>query len=231
MQAVNLLPAYARPAGKWASVGRDLSPARVIRLGAIIAVAAAVIVGALYFFERQAVSDRHASLSDAKARLAAVDATAAPLHAAESSSTARSGVIHSVVATRVVWEKVLRDLALVLPGQVYLTSLQIQPAVAPVSTSALGSTSTSTSTSTPTSTSTSTTSTPAAPVPSWTGFTVSGSANSQTRVALVLDRLALLPWLSGVTLQSSTRSGGTGTSTAGDQFSITGTFNDAGVTG
>ena len=40
-----------------------------------------------------------------------------------------------------------------------------------------------------------------------TGFTVSGSADSQVKVAQVLDRLALLPWLSNITLQASVRSG------------------------
>jgi Tfp pilus assembly protein PilN len=222
MQAVNLLPAYARPAGRWASVGKELSPARVIRIGAIVAVAAAVLVGALYFYERSVVSDRNATLGDAKARLAAVEATAAPLRAAESSSSARVNVIRSVAASRIVWEKVLRDLAAVLPTQVYLQSLQVTPA-AVAAPPPVDSTSTTTSTSTPV--------TPSAPS-SAAGFTITGSANSHARVALVLDRLALLPWLSNVTLQSDTRSGGvSGTPSGGDQFSISGNFTDSGVTG
>src|SRR5437773_397972 len=122
MQAVNLLPAYARPAGRWASVGRDLSPARVVRIGCVVAVAAAV-----------------------------ADTSSSDTSSATSTTTT----------------------------------------VAP--------------------------SPPAAPVGS--GFTVAGSANSHVRVALVLDRLALIPWLSGVSLQSSTHSGGVaGTASAGDQF-------------
>ena len=225
MQAVNLLPAYARPAGRWATVGKELAPARVIRIGGIVAVAAAVMVAGLYFYERSVVSKRHATLSDAKARLAAVEATAAPLRAAQADSASREAAIRSVVSQRVVWEKVLRDLGAVLPDQVYLSSLQFSPAAA-----AAPLTPSDTSTSTDT---TSSTTTPApAPTPSGAVFTVSGSANSHVRVALVLDRLALLPWLTDVTLQSSTHSGGASSSTsAGDQFQITGTFTENGVTG
>jgi hypothetical protein len=55
---------------------------------------------------------------------------------------------------------------------------------------------------------------------------VTGSASSQNRVALVLDRLAALPWLSNVTLQSSTRgsAGQTGAKGA-DQFTVSANFN------
>jgi Tfp pilus assembly protein PilN len=216
MQAVNLLPAYARPAGRWASAGKELSPARVVRIGGIVAVAAAVMVGALYFYERSVVNTRHATLEDAKARLLAVEATAAPLRAAQAESSSRESIIRSVTAQRVVWEKTLRDLAVVLPDQVFLTSLQVAPAAAaaPVDT---GTSDSSASSSTTT------------PVASSSTFTVSGNASSHVRVALVLDRLALLPWLSAITLNSSTHSGGAGS--AGDQFQITATFNPTGVTG
>lgn len=220
MHAVNLLPAYARPAGRWASVGKELSPTRVVQIGSIVAVAAAVAVGGLYFYERSQVSDRHAALQDAKARLAAVEATAAPLREAEASSTAREGVIRSVAASRVLWEKVLHDLAGVLPDQVFLQTLQVAPAVAaPVVSTTSGDSST--------------TDTTAAAAPAVTGsaFTVSGTASSHVRVALILDRLALLPWLTDITLQSSTHSGGAPGASGGDQFSITASFTAAGVTG
>jgi Tfp pilus assembly protein PilN len=223
MQAVNLLPAYARPAGRWASVGKELSPARVVRIGGIVAVAAAVIVGALYFYERSVVSDRHATLEDAKARLAAVEATAAPLRAAQSETSARQLVIQSVVSQRVVWEKVLRDLGAVLPDQVFLSNLQVAPPAAAPPPDTSGGTATSSSSALSTTTSSAAVG---------TSFTLTGSASSHVRVALVLDRLALLPWLSGVTLQSSTHGqGAAGTSSAGDQFQIMATFNQTGVTG
>ena len=62
------------------------------------------------------------------------------------------------------------------------------------------------------------------------GFSATGVASSHVRVALVLDRLARLPWLSNVTLVSSTSSAPatSGTLSAGDTFSVTAGFNPNG---
>jgi Tfp pilus assembly protein PilN len=188
MQAVNLLPAYARPAGRWATFGRELSPARVVRIGGIVAAVFAIALGGIYFYERSVVNDRKATLADAQARLAAVEATAAPLRAAESASTARATVIRSVAGTRVSWDGVLGDFSRVLPDQVYLQTLAAQSP------------------------------TPAAAATSVASFTITGTTTSHVRVAFVLDRLALLPWLSSVTLLSSTHSA------TGDAFSVSATF-------
>jgi Tfp pilus assembly protein PilN len=191
MQSVNLLPAYARPAGRWATLGKDLSPQRVIRLGGIAAAACAIAVAGLYFVERSVVNDRKATLADTQARLAAVEATAAPLRAAEASSTARATVIRTVDGTRVNWERTLTDFARVLPDQMSLQSLAV------------------------TSTAGATTGTPGT-------FTISGTTTSHVRVALILDRLALLPWLSDISLGSSAHSG------TSDQFSISAGFAPTG---
>lgn len=221
MQAVNLLPAYARPGHRWASAGKDLVPARVLSIGGIVAAAAAIAVGGLYFHERSVVSDRHAELADTESRLAAAEATAAPLRAAAADSSTRLAVVRAVSGSRVAWETVLHDLARVMPNGAYLTSMQVQNAVpAPVA---------------PTTGSTVPTApeTPAAPVASTGGtFTITGSTASQKRVALVLDRLGLLPWLSNVTLGSSARgSAGTAATTAApDQFTISGVFTRIGGT-
>lgn len=206
MQAVNLLPAYAQPAGRWGSLGKELAPARVLKLGGAVAAACAIAVGGLYFYERSIVNDRHATLTDATARLAAVGATAAPLRAAEAASSARATVVRTVAGSRVPWELALRDLSRVLPENVYLQSLQAQ------SPSALATAVTGASTTT------------AAVGTAPTSFTVGGLASSHVRVALVLDRLALLPWLSNVTLQSSARGTGVGGS-VGDQFTIAADFS------
>ncbi len=98
--------------------------------------------------------------------------------------------MRTVVSQRIAWEDVLRDLSRVMPSSVFLQSLN---AVSPtLSALAPG------------------TAAPATPVAGAvpTGFTVTGSADSQVQVALALDRLALLPWLSNVTLQQSVRGGG-----------------------
>jgi Tfp pilus assembly protein PilN len=191
MQSVNLLPAYARPAGRWATLGKDLSPQRVIRLGGIAAAACAIAVAGFYFVERSVVNDRKATLADTQARLAAVEATAAPLRAAEASSTARATVIRTVDGTRVNWERTLTDFARVLPDQMSLQSLAVT-STAGATTGAAGT------------------------------FTIGGTTTSHVRVALILDRLALLPWLSDIALGSSAHSG------TSDQFSISAGFAPTG---
>lgn len=201
MQAVNLLPAYARPGSRWNSLGTELSPARVTKIGGIVAAACALGIAGLYFYERSIVNDRRATLTDAKARLTAVEATAAPLRSAQAASVARSSYVRTVAGSRIAWETVLFDLSQVLPDQVFLQSLQAQSPTASAATSAAA----------------------AAATPSSTSFTITGTASSQLRVALVLDRLALLPWLSNVTLQSSTKGGSAGS--PGDQFAISGDFS------
>jgi Tfp pilus assembly protein PilN len=119
--------------------------------------------------------------------------------------------IGTISAGRVPWENVLRDLATVMPNGIQLQTLQIN---SPTPIGPLGDTATASG----------------GTSPSATGFTVVGSASSQNRVALALDRLAALPWLTDVSLQSSTRGGsGQGSGTAPDQFTISATFNN--VTG
>jgi Tfp pilus assembly protein PilN len=192
VQAVNLLPAYARPGHRWTSVGKDIPTQRVLTLGGALAAAAMIGFGALYFHERSVVDTKRSDLAEVQARLAAANAQAAPLHAAESAVTARLAVVRTVSGQRVVWKKVLTDLSRVLPGGASLQSLSL-------------------SSPTPIGTNTSA-----------GAFTVSGSANSQSLVALVLDRLAILPWLSNVTLGSTSRGGGASGAGA-DQFSVTAT--------
>ena len=114
----------------------------------------------------------------------------------------------NVTASRIAWEKNLADLSRVLPSQVYLQSLSVQSPTPLAS-----------GVSTPTTTTTTGAS----------GFSATGVASSHVRVALVLDRLARLPWLSNVTLVSSTSGASGGTSlSAGDTFSVTAGFNPNG---
>jgi Tfp pilus assembly protein PilN len=201
MEAVNLLPGYARPGHRWASAGKELSARRVLVGGGAAACVAAAALGLTYVHERAVINDRRATLAEVQARVTAAEVQAAPLRAKQAEVAARTSAAATISGSRTVWEQVLRQLAQVLPGEVYLTSLQAKST-------------------------TPTTGAAATAVPA--GFTVMGSAASHVRVALVLERLELLPWLSNVTLQSSTH-GGTADRTsgslgAGDQFSITAGF-------
>jgi Tfp pilus assembly protein PilN len=219
MSSVNLLPAYARPAHPWAAIGKDVSPRRVLKGGAAVACVAVLGLGLGYVHERSVVNDRRATLADVQTQVAAADAKAAPLRAARAAAAAPMAAASTVSSTRVAWESVLADLSRVLPKRVRLQTLTAQspsPLAPGVSTPA--------TTSTPT--------TPTTP-PTTAGastFAATGVASSHVRVALVLDRLARLPWLSDVTLVSSANgASGTGESlSAGDTFSVTGSFNPNG---
>ena len=209
MEAVNLLPAYARPGHPWAVIGKDLPARRVLAAGGAVAGAAAIAFGAAFVHERSLVNEKQDTLAGVQAQLADVQAKAEPLRTAESATATKLTAVRTISAGRVPWENVLRNLARVLPSQVQLQSLQATSpaAIAPGATAAPAGATTG-----------------AAP----TGFTLAGSASSQNRVALVLDRLAVLPWLSDVTLQSSTRGTGITGSSSTDQFTISANFNSAG---
>jgi Tfp pilus assembly protein PilN len=175
MQAVNLLPEYAQPGRRWTATGSELSSRRILPLGGVVALVAAVGFAGLYFSERSVVSDRKSQLATDQARLVAQEARAAPIKAAQAASEQRLNMIRTIMATRVHWDTALGDLGRVLPNGVHLSNLT-------VAAGAVG--------------------TPPA-------FTVSGETDTHVRVALVMDRLAQLPWLSNVSLQSSSRSGNT----------------------
>ena len=210
MRAVNLLPEDQRPGSRWKTVGRGASARRVLGGAGVAAGVLALAFAALTLQQRNVVDERRTELHDVEARLVAAQAQAVAVQQAQAASEARFSALQTLVAQRVAWEDVLRDLAKVLPGGVFLQTLQ---ASSPTLTAAA-----------PTGTATAPAATTPGAVP--TGFTISGSADSQVRVAQVLDRLALLPWLTDVTLQSSVR--GSGETSTPVQFSIGATLGSTG---
>jgi Tfp pilus assembly protein PilN len=216
MEAVNLLPAYARPGHPWAAVGKDLSARRVIKAGSVAACVVAVGVGLAYYQERSVVNDRQATLADVQAQVAVVDAKAAPLRAAQAAAAARLTAAGTVSERRVAWEGLLADVSRVLPKQVYLQGLSLQSptplapgAVTPAPTTPAG--------------------TPTPATSSASGFSATGVASSHVKVAVVLERLASLPWLTNVTLLSTANGSASGTTLSrGDTFSVSAGFNPNG---
>ena len=187
MRAVNLLPEELRPGSRWAAIGRGASARRVLGGSGIAAGVLALAFAGLTVQQRGVVEDRRTALHDVETRLVAAQAQAAAVQAAQAASAARLAALRTVVSQRIAWEDVLRDLSRVLPGSIFLQSLN---AASPAPTAAVAGAA------------------PSAPGAVPTGFTVVGSADSQVRVAQVLDRLALLPWLADVTLVSSVRTPG-----------------------
>ena len=214
MEAVNLLPAYARPGHPWAAVGRDLSPRRVLEAGSVVACVAVLGLGLGYIHERSVVNHKDAALSDVQAQVAVEDAKAAPLRAAQAAAAARMTAATTTSEKRVAWEQLLADVSRVLPNQVYLQSLSVQSPT-PLAPGAMAPAPTTPPAGTPTT--------------GASGFSATGVASSHVNVALVLDRLASLPWLSNVTLVSTTSGGTSGTTlSSGDTFTVTAGFNSNG---
>ena len=88
MEAVNLLPEYARGGHSWTSVGSDLNARKIVQFGGGAAIVLAIVFGLLYFNERSAVSDKKSELTTAQAHLVAQQARAKPIQDAQAANSA-----------------------------------------------------------------------------------------------------------------------------------------------
>ncbi|MFI5037030.1 MAG: hypothetical protein ACHP93_00955, partial [Solirubrobacterales bacterium] len=171
------------------------------------------ILALLYGMARHQVSNRRAQAASLTARAQQAQATAAQL-APYTSFIAlreqRTQAVSELVDSRFDWAHAFHELGRVLPADASINSLDgavgsttaapAAPATAGASASGAPRSAAVTS------------ATPPGSVPT---FTLSGCATSQAEVALTLDRLRLIQGVSEVTLQSSTKSGVTGASSAG----------------
>ena len=102
----------------------------------------------------------------------------------------RSLALASALGQRVAWDRILRRMALVLPDDVWLTSVTgTTPLQSPTSTTAV-----------------TTTTAPSALPPTATALTLVGYTYSQASVARLLERLQVLPDLKNVQLKQSVTS-------------------------
>lgn len=184
MRAVNLLPRQ--------HVARSEKRSNVVALVATIggAVVALGLAGGFLLGNRSVDRQRQA-LADARAVLAVTPAKTLSAQTQAFRSTVlsqreeRSLALAAALGQRVVWDRVLRDVALVLPSDVSLTSLTGSVPLgsgAPVPP----------------------TTTVASPIPSTpTALTIQGYTYSQDGVAELLSRLEVVSDLKNVQLQSS----------------------------
>jgi len=193
MEAVNLLPAeYRLKKPSRVSAADSLDGRRTVRIAGAVALAFAVLLGALYFHERSAVSSKQARLADAQTRIAALQQRVDAIKNAQAESASRLSTVKQITATSMNWDRALTDFARLLPTNSYLTALQITaPTPAPPVVSGT-TTAATTTTVTPT--------TPTTPT-----LQLTGVAPTTPGVALVMDRLSLAPWLSNVSLTSASR--------------------------
>jgi Tfp pilus assembly protein PilN len=184
MRAVNLLPADSAQRKSFEGSG-------ILIVGLVVVFA--LVVGGLgmtYMSASSSISSSQDELAAVHAQIAALPPGQRPPSAAEqqlaSDHSTRVQALNAVLSGRVSWDRVLRQVDLVLPSDVWLTDLSGQ---APVQ------------------------ATPAAttPAPSTSNgscnggnFCLSGYTYSQESVARLLTRLAAAPALNSVTLDKST---------------------------
>jgi Tfp pilus assembly protein PilN len=186
MRAVNLLP--EEPRGD----GPPLLTTATVGIGGIVLLAiAAIFLGVLFVQAHNTVSDKHHTLDAVRQQTAQIEAaTSARQAAAQSGKAAEEGRVtafDSAVSQRMPWDNLLDDISRVLPAGSWLSSMSMQGP--------------------PPGAATTPSTVPATPgtVSSPSTLSVSGVAFSTDIVAQVMRQLALIPALSDVTLQSSTR--------------------------
>jgi Tfp pilus assembly protein PilN len=188
MEAVNLLPPEyrerKRPSRFAAAEGLD--GRRTFRIAGGVMVLFVVLLGGLFYYEHSQVNSKRKELADTQARIATIAPQVQAVKDAQAAITNRLAAAQSITSGRMNWDRALTDFAKIIPASSYVTSLQITAPTSAAPTSAADAAATTT--------------TPAAP-----GMTIQGVAPGTNGVALVMDRLALLPWLSSVTLQSAAR--------------------------
>ena len=222
MRGVNLLPAprvEKRPAT--AQTGLRSKNGIAATAGAVLVLVAALL--ALGFVQgRSDVSDRRATLEGLEAQVAQKQAAASVSAAVAAQAQAHLAAFTAASSGRSNWDGLLDQLARVMPQGVWLNTMQLTPGA----TSATATTGNATSAVVTTN---GLTPSGGASAPTGTTFTVTGNALSRDAVARVLDRLALIPALSDVSLQSMQRADVAGKKAI--QFTIVANVRAAGGNG
>ena len=222
MDAVNLLPLdYRERKRKRTSPTDNLDGRKTLQVGGAVAGVFVVLLGGLFYWEHRQVQNKQKELANSKAQIAAVQPQIDTIKTAQAAISGRLDVARSLTSSRMNWDRALNDFARIIPTNSFLTSIQM---TAPVTAAATAAAQTAAATAAATTTTDGTLPDPAASAPvTVSTLTLSGTAPSTTGVALVMDRLALLPWLSDVTLTSATRTQDTGSNT----FSLTANVAEA----
>ena len=177
MRAVNLLP---RDVEKKSSVKKEQIPFVV---GGCIGLLVTALIASQYLGQSGKVTAEKQNISDLQAQLAALPEPPPPPTAGQTKlateQKARLDVLNTALKNRVAWDRVLREFSLVLPSDIWLTSLDLKSPISPATNMAPD----------------------ASGAP--TGFTIQGSTYSHDAVARLLSRLSVLPDLTNVQLVNS----------------------------
>jgi Tfp pilus assembly protein PilN len=206
MRAVNLIPAEQR-SGSSVGVGRSGGAAYAV----VAMVAGLALMALLYGVAQHQVGTRTTQVAalEAKSQHAAAAAgQLAPYTTFIAMRQQRVQAVATLVDSRFDWAHAIHEFGRVLPADVSISGLTGTIAGA-------SSSSGSSAAATPATTSAASAVTSVTPPGSVPTFSLSGCAASQAAVAEVINRLRLIDGVSNVTLQSSTKSGVAGSSSAG----------------
>ena len=180
MRAVNLLP---RDTGQ-RTIKKESLP---VLIGACSGVLVAAVLGAMFMMGSGKIAAQQRKLDDLNRIYQALPPPPAGPSAAQQQlageQSARVTALSTALTSRVAWDRVFREFSLVLPEDVWLTTLTAKSPISPV---------TNVATSTP------------GGAPSQ--FTIQGRTYSHDGVARLLSRLQVVPDLTNVQLLSSTLS-------------------------
>src|SRR5437763_16514 len=179
MRAVNLLP---RDDGRAKRTKAQHAP---LAVGLALPLAVPIVVAAFFLASSASVKDKQTALGRAKAELAVLpplpNAPTATETALVGQQKDRVNALASALSRRVAWDRILRELAIVLPDDVWLTSLSAKSPSSPASAAPAP---------------------PTAPGAAPTGLVLTGYTYSQNGVARLPSRLAVIPDLRTVQLQT-----------------------------
>ena len=182
MRAINLLPRDD------ARRGRAQKSQLLVLVPVVVAVLMTAVLSAMFLSASGTAKDKQAELSTLQDELHAIPTPNASRvktqTALAADKQARVSALSGALSRRVAWDRVFRELSLVLPNDVWLATIS---AKAPVPSS---------------------TASPPAPAAAGasvaaTGFTLDGYTYSHPAVARLLSRLAVVPDLVNVQLQQS----------------------------
>jgi len=209
MRAVNLIPADQRSGG---AVGAGRSGGAAYAVLALVAGLA--VMALLYGLAHNQIASRKTQAAALAVRAQAAQAAAtrlAPYTSFIALRQERTQAVETLVNSRFDWAHVFHEFGRVFPVDASISSLTGTIGSAS-GTSGSSSTGASASSSASAGSSSVASVTPPGSVPT---FSVAGCATTQTAVAQTLTRLRLMDGVSNVTLQSSTKAGGSGGGTGG----------------
>jgi Tfp pilus assembly protein PilN len=161
------------------------TPRPVLRYAGV-ALLAVLVLGGLGFFymnERSKIDDRQSAVEDLEAQIAAVQALeqTSPQEgvALAGEALTRASALSTALDGRVVWDRLLRDLSLTLPDDVWFSTVVSTVVAAPAPSEEV-----------------------AAAVPAAQLVTITGYARTQAGLAQLIARLGVLPELGSLQLQS-----------------------------